>query len=208
MTAVIGIDPGLFGTIAVLGMVGRLTVTDMPTVVIERNGREKRELDAAALAAILRAVPATAAAWLERVGAMPGQGVSSMFAFGRAVGVVEGVLAAAGVPVSYVAPAAWKRALAVSAGKDGARLSVRHSSCPPTPRSGGARGTTAEPRRRLSPSVASGGAVSKDRLRDDSCLMAANPMSPSGTGGSSQHAPRFAAELVASEQSSAAAHRH
>jgi hypothetical protein len=78
--------------------------------------------DGAAVATLVRNSPTAVGAWLERIGATPTQGVSSMFAFGRAAGVVESVLATAGVPVSYGAPAAWKRALAVPAGKDGARL--------------------------------------------------------------------------------------
>lgn len=121
-SSIVGVDPGLSGAIAVLGLDGQLTITDMPTVTVQRKGRDKREIDPAALAAIIRGVTAPAVTWIERVGAIPGQGVSSMFAFGRAVGVVEGVLAASGVPVSYVAPAVWKRALHVPSGKDGARL--------------------------------------------------------------------------------------
>lgn len=120
--ALIGIDPGRSGALAILTLDGKLIVVDMPTVTIERNGRAKREIDPAALSAIVRSFPLGAVAWFERVGAMPGQRVSSMFAFGRPVGVVEGVLAAAGVPVSYIAPVAWKPALAVPAGKDGTRL--------------------------------------------------------------------------------------
>ena len=58
---------------------------------------------------------------LEQVGAMPGQGVSSMFAFGRAVGVVEGALGALAVPYSRVPPQEWQRGMRVRGGKDGAR---------------------------------------------------------------------------------------
>jgi crossover junction endodeoxyribonuclease RuvC len=94
----------------------------MPSREVMRNGRARREIDAAGLAAILRPRRAGAAAWIERVGAMPGQGVASMFSFGRAVGAVEGVVAALAIPVSYVAPPAWRRALQVPAGKDGSRL--------------------------------------------------------------------------------------
>jgi crossover junction endodeoxyribonuclease RuvC len=52
---------------------------------------------------------------------MPGQGVSGVFAFGKAYGVVIGVLAAHGVPMTFVSPVKWKKALQVPASKDGAR---------------------------------------------------------------------------------------
>ena len=51
------------------------------------------------LAAEIRVCRAPDSAIIEKVGAMPGQGVSSMFQFGRSVGMVEGVLAALQIPV-------------------------------------------------------------------------------------------------------------
>ena len=54
---------------------------------------------------------------------MPGQGVSSVFAFGKGFGIVLGVLAANFVPLELVAPAAWKRAIGIpsGSGKDASR---------------------------------------------------------------------------------------
>lgn len=46
---------------------------------------------------------------LERVGAMPGQGVTSMFRFGHSLGVVEGVVGARHLPLARVSPSVWKR---------------------------------------------------------------------------------------------------
>lgn len=46
---------------------------------------------------------------VERVGAFPGQGVSSVFSFGRAYGTILGVLAAAGVEVRLITPSVWKK---------------------------------------------------------------------------------------------------
>jgi crossover junction endodeoxyribonuclease RuvC len=47
---------------------------------------------------------------------------ASAFAFDRARGVIEGVLAAAGIPVRFVAPSAWKRAVGLTLkSKDAAR---------------------------------------------------------------------------------------
>jgi crossover junction endodeoxyribonuclease RuvC len=121
MRIILGIDPGLGGALAALSAMGKLVIVDAPTVEVKRGGKGKREIDPAALADIIREMKPTHAV-VEKVGAMPGQGVSSMFSFGRSVGQVEGALAALGIPVSYVSPLTWKRSLSVPAGKDGARL--------------------------------------------------------------------------------------
>lgn len=46
---------------------------------------------------------------VERVGAMHGQGVKSMFSFGRSAGYIEGVLTALGIPYQTVPPVKWKK---------------------------------------------------------------------------------------------------
>ena len=52
-------------------------------------------------------------AYLEKVGAMPNQGVSSTFAFGEAVGLVRGLLLGNGIGFAEVRPQAWQKALGV-----------------------------------------------------------------------------------------------
>ena len=47
-------------------------------------------------------------ACVEKVGARPGQGVSSMFAFGKSAGFIEGVLAAYRIPYQLILPRKWK----------------------------------------------------------------------------------------------------
>ena len=111
----------LGGPLALVPRGGGLAGWDMPTVLVERNGKEKGELDLDCLVTSIRDAGATEC-WFEKIGAMPGQGVSSMFAFGRAVGQVEAAIAACGIPISYVTPQSWKRALTVPTGKDAARL--------------------------------------------------------------------------------------
>lgn len=60
--------------------------------------------------------------YLEQVGSMPGQGVSSMFTFGHAAGLVEGVVTGAGIPLTLVTPQAWKKAAGlIGQDKDAAR---------------------------------------------------------------------------------------
>jgi len=117
----LAIDPGLSGALAVVDTGCALEIEDLPTVTVDRGGKAKRQIDVAALAADVRRL-APVHAIIERVGARPGQGVSSMFAFGRSVGQVEGVVAALGIPITYVTPQIWRKALSVPAGKDGSRL--------------------------------------------------------------------------------------
>jgi crossover junction endodeoxyribonuclease RuvC len=119
---VCGIDPGLSGGVAFLDTAAGavLDVADMPTLALTRGGKNKREVDMHALARLI-AERRPGHAFVEQVGAMPGQGVSSVFAFGKSFGIAMGVLAATGIPMTFVAPIAWKRALRVPAAKDGAR---------------------------------------------------------------------------------------
>ncbi|MFH1499883.1 MAG: hypothetical protein ABII82_18890 [Verrucomicrobiota bacterium] len=127
---VMGIDPGLSGAVARF-VADELVVLDMPTVEIKRGGRKKRDIDIRQLYDIIAvpwAVPQHV--YLEKAGAMPGQGVSSMFAYGKGYGVILGLLTALGIPYTEVPPATWKRALRVPAGKDGAR--ARASQLMPT----------------------------------------------------------------------------
>lgn len=117
---IVGIDPGLSGAVAVFGDGGGLLgVDDFPVFVLPRGGKKKREVDAVALSVLLDG--SIDHAFVEQVGAFPGQGVSGVFAFGKVYGVVIGILAARLVPVTFVNPRTWKKALAVPAAKDGAR---------------------------------------------------------------------------------------
>lgn len=54
---------------------------------------------------------------VEKVGAMHGQGVTSMFSFGKSAGYIEGVLAALGIPFQLVPPVKWKKEFSLI-GKD------------------------------------------------------------------------------------------
>lgn len=118
---IIGIDPGASGGIAFFSMQrGLLSIFDMPTVEVKRGGKNKREVSAAMLNAIIGARDIDAA-FVEKVGAMPGQGVSSMFQFGRSVGMIEGVLSALEIPTNYVTPQSWQKAVGARGGKDASR---------------------------------------------------------------------------------------
>lgn len=113
-----GIDPGASGALALLSDAGALLeVADVPTVEV---GGKKR-ISAPMLAALIRSW-GPGRAMVEAVGAMPGQGLSSTFQFGYSAGILEGALAMAGVPVSFVRPADWKRTMRVTADKGSSRL--------------------------------------------------------------------------------------
>ncbi len=120
---IVGIDPGASGAIAFFDpKAGTLDIHDMPVMEIERSGKTKREINPRLLANILHDDHSHNIVWIEKVGAMPGQGVSSMFQFGRGVGMIEGVIAAEGLSLNYVTPQAWQKAVGVRGGKDGSRL--------------------------------------------------------------------------------------
>ena len=56
-------------------------------------------------------------ACVEKVGAMPGQGVTSMFNFGKNVGYIEGVLETLGIPYQLVPPQKWKKEFSLGSDK-------------------------------------------------------------------------------------------
>ena len=119
---IVGIDPGLSGALFFLdpNHLSAGEAVDLPVHLLMRGGKKKREVDVSGLIEIL-AGRRLEHVFLEQVSAMPGQGVSSVFAFGKAYGVILGAIAAHSIPLTLVAPIVWKRALAVPKAKDGAR---------------------------------------------------------------------------------------
>jgi crossover junction endodeoxyribonuclease RuvC len=123
---VIGIDPGLSGAIAFIERVDGelwLKVFDVPVHLLKRGESKKKELDIQALSEMFRGYKAHA--FIEQVGAMPGQGVSSMFAFGKVYGAIIACVACHCIPYTLVTPVKWKKATGVPVGegssKDGSR---------------------------------------------------------------------------------------
>lgn len=118
----IGIDPGADGAGVVLGDRGILGVLDFA-----------------------KTTPMARAEWLaanrflgvdlvavEQVGAMPGQGVRSMFSFGLSAGWVHGVLDALGLPWRLVRPQAWQKGVVPPKGGKGAAVVVAERLWPGT----------------------------------------------------------------------------
>lgn len=123
---IIAVDPGAKGAVAFFTPgAGMLEIIDMPVIEITRNGKTKSEISPQLLASVIRprleAATTPVSAIIEKVGAMPGQGVSSMFQFGRGVGMIEGVLATLHLTIHYVTPQQWQKAVGVRGGKDGGR---------------------------------------------------------------------------------------
>ena len=87
-----------------------------------RQGR--RAVNAPLLTEIIALSRATRA-YVEYVGARPGEGAVGAFAFGRSRGVVEGVLAALSIPVTFLTPPTWKRLVGIPPGKEGAKDAAR-----------------------------------------------------------------------------------
>ena len=117
---VMAIDPGLSGAIAVFIDDGLIAVVDMPTHELTRNGKTKRQISASALASIFKD-PGPDHVVVEKVSAMPGQGVTSMFSFGRSFGLIEGIVGAFEIPATYVMPSVWTKGIGRGLGKDASR---------------------------------------------------------------------------------------
>jgi len=98
------------GTTGAAGIVKPdLTLVEVIDMPVLRDGPKGRPAVNAALLAEFVFRAHASHAYIEYVGARPGEGAVGAFSFGRSRGVVEGVLAAAGIPATFIAPAAWKR---------------------------------------------------------------------------------------------------
>jgi crossover junction endodeoxyribonuclease RuvC len=118
---ILGIDPGVSGALALLAN-GEVHVIDMPVVEV----RGKRLIDATAVRrAIMEGFPyLTNMIVLEHVQGVQGSGATSAFSFGRGFGIVEGVVAGLGLPLTLVRPTVWTKALGVSRDKGQHRLTA------------------------------------------------------------------------------------
>lgn len=118
MAAVLGIDPGCSGALVlVTEQGGYIDHLPMPTIKVGTKSR----VNGAAVAAWIRQY-GISHAYLEQVGAMPGQGTASMFTFGHAAGVAEGILQGLNIPYTLVTPQSWKKSAGlIGSDKDAAR---------------------------------------------------------------------------------------
>lgn len=104
----IGIDPGKSGALAVI----YTDEANQPFRVKVVPFEETAYRDILATCVDSRVV-----CCLEKVGAMPGQGVVSMFNFGRNLGFIEGLLQANKIPYQLIPPQTWKKEFSLSSDK-------------------------------------------------------------------------------------------
>ncbi len=117
MTIILGIDPGLDGAVAILTTTGELlSITDMPTLHGE-GAKNRRSVNPILLAEIIGKSNAIHA-YCELTGPRPTDGSVGAFGFGRSKGQIEGVCAALSLPITFIAPVAWKRHAEIPAGKE------------------------------------------------------------------------------------------
>ena len=109
---IIGIDPGISGSICFFqdGIVK--DVVEMPTMV--EGKKNKKQVNSSQIyneisERIKKIDKKNIKVVIEQVSAMPGQGVTSMFNFGQSFGVLKGICSAMSLPVYYVRPAKWKK---------------------------------------------------------------------------------------------------
>jgi crossover junction endodeoxyribonuclease RuvC len=119
--AILGIDPGKTGALALLQPDGLLMIEDVPVFKIG----SKTTVDHYALARVIdNWSPLKPVVWLEQVGTRPGEGSVGAFDFGRTYGILLGVCAAHFLTVNLVTPASWKVAMKVKGDKDESRAAA------------------------------------------------------------------------------------
>ena len=109
---IIGIDPGISGSICFLKDGKILDVVEMPTMTDGK--KNKRQVNGSQIyneisKRINRAENLDIRVVIEQVSAMPGQGVTSMFNFGQSFGILKGLCSAMQLPMYFVRPAKWKK---------------------------------------------------------------------------------------------------
>ena len=125
---IIGIDPGISGSICFFEDGKILDVIEMPTMTDGK--KSKKQVNGSQIYnEILKKVANTekhnVRVIIEQVSAMPGQGVTSMFNFGQSFGILKGICAAMQLPMFFVRPAKWKKYYGlINSQKDASRTRV------------------------------------------------------------------------------------
>ena len=109
---IIGIDPGVSGSICFFKDGKILDVIEMP--VMNEGKKNKKQVNGAQIYneinSRIKNIPKNKIiVVIEQVSAMPGQGVTSMFNFGQSFGVLKGICASMQLSVYFVRPAKWKK---------------------------------------------------------------------------------------------------
>ena len=109
---IIGIDPGISGSICFLDNGKILEVIEMP--VMTDGKKNKKQVNGSQVyneitKRIKQFEKNQIRVVIEHVSAMPGQGVTSMFNFGQSFGILKGICTAMQLPMYFVRPAKWKK---------------------------------------------------------------------------------------------------
>ena len=109
---IIGIDPGISGSICFFNEGKIIDVVEMPTMI--EGKKNKKQVNGAQIfneisAKIKELEKKDIKIVIEQVSAMPGQGVTSMFNFGQSYGILKGICSAMQLPMYFVRPAKWKK---------------------------------------------------------------------------------------------------
>jgi crossover junction endodeoxyribonuclease RuvC len=123
---ILGVDPGLSGALAFLTIVQgepvALDVHDVPTFEVKTANRKTRQEMNCQEVGRLITLYGPRRAFIEQVGAMPGQGVVSMFRFGFSAGVIHGALGALRIPTHTITPQEWCRLVRLQKGDGASRM--------------------------------------------------------------------------------------
>ena len=109
---VIGIDPGISGSICFLHDGKILDVIEMPTMI--EGKKNKKQVNGSQIYNEICKIKnkfekQDIRVVIEQVSAMPGQGVTSMFNFGQSFGILKGISSAMQLPIYFVRPTKWKK---------------------------------------------------------------------------------------------------
>ena len=109
---IIGIDPGISGSICFFEKGKIIDVVEMPTMT--EGKKNKKQVNGAQIfneitKRVNKAEKVNVRVIIEQVSAMPGQGVTSMFNFGQSFGILKGICSAMQLPMFFVRPAKWKK---------------------------------------------------------------------------------------------------
>ena len=109
---VIGIDPGISGSICFFHDGKIIDVVEMPTMT--EGKKNKKQVNGSQIfneisERIKKLDKKDIKVVIEQVSAMPGQGVTSMFNFGQSFGILKGICSAMQLSMYFVRPAKWKK---------------------------------------------------------------------------------------------------
>ena len=109
---IIGIDPGITGSICFFEDGKIIDVVEMPNMA--EGKKNKKQVNGAQIyyeisLRIKNLKKESIKVVIEQVSAMPGQGVTSMFNFGQSYGILKGICSAMQLPMYFVRPAKWKK---------------------------------------------------------------------------------------------------